>query len=467
MSRSPQTIRFGVDGWHARLDDGYTRDNVVRIADALGRVWEHDAPGGTVYVGYDLRPESREMAREAAGVLAAHGLGARLSSGHCPTPVVGVSCSRDDGAAGGVVLTGSKRSAEYGGLLVRGPHGGSRPSEFYERLEEVIPSTPTEARADFLECDLSEGYRASIVGAVDADAIRAAHLRVVADPMYGAGVGWLASALADAGAQVVRVHDEGRPDFGGIHPEPTSPWSDACEQAVLRSGAALGVMLDGDGDRAGIVDERGNTLLPQDTVPIVLYHLVHNRGMSGRVVTSETCSGAIERMAERLGCPTTRVPVGFSRQYREMGVGDVLLAAEEYGGMAIPAHFAERDGILVGLIVCEALAVSGGTLSQLVGRVRSYLGPFRYARRDVRIGAASTQAMRNVLPGLCPEELAGDRPTEVSHADGLRLDFANGSWVLVRPSRTESVVRVYAEAPTEEERDAKLKAAVELVRRGE
>lgn len=464
MSASQAGIRFGADGWHARLDDGYTRDNVCRIADALGKIWSRDAPGGVAYVGYDLRPESRAMAREVAWTLAGHGLAARLCSTHCPTPAVGVACARDERAVGGVILTGSRRSAEYGGLLVRGPQGGSRPSEFYERLEGAIGASPSGARASYDEVDLRDAYLKDLLASVDAQAIARAHLRVVADPMYGAGVGWLASALEAAGVEVVPLHAEPTPGFGGLHPEPTSPWSDDCERAVLDAGADLGIMLDGDGDRAGVVDDRGRTLPPMDLVPLVLRHLVEAHGRHGRVVTSTTCSGAIARMAERLGCESTCVPVGFSRLYREMREGDVLLAAEEYGGMAVPEHLRERDGLLVALLVCEALALSGTTLSELVARMRAELGPFRYGRRDVRIGAASTQAIRNILPGLCPGELAGERPVEVSHADGLRLDFADGSWVLVRPARTESVVRVYAEAPTEVKRDALLDAAVSLVR---
>lgn len=466
MDRTSSNIRFGLDGWHARLDGGFQAANVMRVADGLGQVWSDDQPGATVYVGYDLRPESRSMAREVGWTLASFGLDARLSTEWCPTPAVGYACSLDDACVGGVVVTGSKRSAEYDGILIRGPHGASRPTEFYERLERAIPATPGTARGPYNECAIMPAYLDGLKGFVDGDAIAAASLKAVVDPMYGSGTGYLARSLADLGVDVTEIHAGPRSDFGGLHPEPQDPWADECEQTVISQDANLGILLDGDADRAGVVDERGRILAPHQLVPLVLHHLVRNRGMGGRVVTTLSSSASTAKLARALGCPTTNVPVGFRRLYREMLVGDVLMAAEEYGGIAIPAHFNERDGLLVGLLVCELLAQEGKPLSQLVAEREAELGSYKYARRDIRLDPAVTQAVRNILPGFCPETLAGDKPVEVSHADGMRLDFSSGAWVLVRVSRASSVVRVYVEASTAKERDEKLAAACELVRNG-
>ncbi len=207
-------------------------------------------------------------------------------------------------------------------------------------------------------------------------------------------------------------------------------------------------------------------LSPHELAPLMLGYLVEGRGETGRVVTTLSCSASIARQARRLGCDFTSVPVGFARIYREMLEGDVLLGIEEYGGMSVPSHLRERDGLLVCLLAVEYVSRSRRSLSALVGEMRSRIGRMCYTRRDVRMDSASTQAFRMILPGLNPEAVAGMSPVEVSHADGLRLQFEDDAWVLMRPSRTDPIVRVYAEAPSEEERDELLEATCDIVRRG-
>ena len=466
MDKTTPTIRFGADGWHARYDGDFTLDSVARLSCGLGALWAEEGDGPVVYVGYDTRPKSKRFAKEVAGVLASYGLDVRLSDRVCPTPAVGFACSRDEAASGGVIVTASKRSAAYGGIVVRGPRGGSRPTEFYEKLERTIPAVPTEARRTYTEVDLVTPYLDALVALVDVDAIAAADLHVVIDPMYGA-VKELAGPLFErVGVHAHLIHAKKTADFGGIHPEPIHPWTADCEQVVLDKGADLGLIFDGDGDRAAVVDDTATLLTPHQLTPLVLEHLVTNRGMHGRVVTTLSSSISTRELSYMLGCPFTSVPVGFSRLYREILVGDVLLAAEEYGGIALPFHLWERDALLVCLLMCEMLAMTGKPLSQLKGELADKVGDLRYARRDVRLDAAACQAFRNILPGLNPQEVAGDIPREVSHADGLRLEFTGGSWVLMRPSRMDPVVRIYSEAPTIQERDAKLDAARAIVRAG-
>ena len=228
----------------------------------------------------------------------------------------------------------------------------------------------------------------------------------------------------------------------------------------------MGIALDGDADRAAVIDERGRLLPARVLVPMLLGDLVMGHGIHGRVVTTLTCSACIAREALRLGCSITSVPVGFSRIYREVLDADVIMGVEEYGGVCVPTHLRERDGLLVALLAVEMVARSGKSVSTMAEELEGSVGTMCYARRDLRLDAASTQAFRNVLPGLNPGELAGRSPVEVSHADGLRLQFDDDSWVLVRPSRTSSVVRVYAEAPTKQDRDELLTAACSVVRRG-
>lgn len=466
MDKRADILRFGVDGWHARFDDSFSEENVARIADALGLVWADAWPGATVYVGYDTRHGARESARLVAGVLASFGLQVKLSDRPSPTPAVAWTCARDERAVGAVILTSSERSCEYGGLIVRGGDGGPVPHDLLDQIEQAISLVPTAARGAFEEVDLVSEYLSSLAAWVDRPSIAAARPKVVVDAMFGAGTGHLAGLLSDLGCEVVEIHVEPREDFGGIHPDPRDPWADSCEQAVVAHGADLGLLLDGDADRAAVVDEGGALLPARVLVPLILGNLVMGHGAHGRVVTTLTCSACIEREASRLGCDTTSVPVGFSRVYREMLESDVIMGVEEYGGICVPAHLRERDGLLVCLLAVEMLARAGKSVSTMTSELESTIGTMWYARRDLRLDPAVSQAFRNVLPGLNPGTLAGREPVEVSHADGLRAQFEDDSWVLIRPSRTSSVVRVYAEAPTAPARDALLTAACDLVKRG-
>lgn len=466
LDRRSNIIRFRADGWQARLDEGFDEAGVRRVADALGLLWADAHPGATILVGYDTRHNSAEYARVAAGALSSFGLRVVVSDGPCPTPVVAWCCARRDDAVGAVILTASERSCEYGGLVVRGPDGGPVSREFLDAVEQHISLEPPADGGGYQVEDFSGPYLDDLVTLVDGAAIAAAAPSVVVDPMYGAGAGVLAVALERVGCRVTEIHAGSCEDFCGLHPEPCDPWADECEQAVSSTGADMGFLLDCDGDRAGVVDENGKILLPHELSPLVLGHLVETRGKSGRVVATLTCSARIARQAGRLGCRFTPVPVGFSRIYREMREGDVVLGVEEYGGLAFPSHLLERDGLLTCLLVAELVAKSGRTVRQLVSDMGDKIGHMRYTRRDVRLDPAATQAFRNVLPGLNPGSVAGRRPVEVSHADGLRLQFDDGSWVLMRPSRSDPVVRVYAEAATEGERDSLLDASCGMVRAG-
>ena len=466
MDRTDRIIRFGNDGWHARYDEGFTEDNVVRLADALGLVWGESNPDGVVVVGYDTRHEAERLAHVVAGTLASYGLRALLSNDVCPTPAVGWACAHTENAVGGVVLTSSERSCEYCGILVRGADGGAVSRTFLERVEQYVSSVPTTSRGPVKTVDLMTPYIEALRGMVDADVFAKASPKIVVDPMYGAARHYLADLLVALGCRVIEMHEHPRDDFGGIHPDPQDPWADKCEQAVVATGANMGIVLDGDGDRCGIVDAKGNILTPHQMIPLVLGELVQGRGMRGRVVTTLSSSASIARQAELLDCPCSVVPVAFLHLYREALQGDVLLAAEEYGGICVPQHLMERDGLLASLYMVELVCRTGKSVEELVDELEERIGRRCYARRDVRLDSGSIMVMRNILPGLNPASVAGRVPSEVDHAEGLHLTFNDGSWVLLRPSRTDNVVRVYAEAASERERDELIDAAYDIARAG-
>lgn len=443
-----ETIRFGENGWRAKLDEGFDKRAVRRIARALGLVWKQRNAGARVLVGYDTRRHARAYARVAAETLAGQGFEVILSDRVCPTPVIGWAVARDPDCVGGVILTASEKSHEYGGLLVRLSDGGPMSRDFAQLVDGLIGLAPDEGRRAVEQADLVGPYLDAVVERVDAQAISSCAPRIVADPMYGAGQSCLIAVLERLGCDVVPIHDGEVRDFRGLHPDPVEPWVDECERVVRGTGAAMGLVLDGDGDRVAAIDEQGTFVSRHDLAPLLLEHLVLGRHEAGRVVSTSATSLRLERQARRLGLEHTRVPVGFIRVHDELIERDVVFAADEHGGMCLPDHLFERDGIVHAALVVEMLALGGERVSTRIRQQRAAIGEFEYATRDIRLEAARIQVLRNILPGINAPRIRGMWPVEVSHADGLRAQYEDGSWMLLRPAKTQPVVRAYAETPS-------------------
>ena len=439
-------IRFDNLGWRARFDDGFNEENVARAAAALGRIWADMQPGATVYVGYDTRFNGPGLARVAGGVLAGMGMRAVIAEEACPTPALGWTVAHDETAVGGVMLTASSASSAYGGISARLADGGPVPEDYYEAATQLVASLQPSVSKGVEYVDMLGPYCESVLGQVDVRAIADASPDIVVDPLYGSARGVLANLLRSMGCRVLELHNDEAPDFGGLHPSPSEPWVDKAEQAVRQRGFDGAIVLDGDGDRLGLVDENGRFVTPHLMEALILEHLVRNRGQRGRVVATWSSSAYIKRQASRLDCAYTPVPMGFTRIYGEFVDRDVLMGCEELGGVAYPAHLAERDAILSGLLLVEYLSTSGVKVSDLVNELVYDLGELHYINRDIRLDAASTQSFRNILPGLNLNKVCGMTPVSVGHADGLLLRFEDDSWVQLRPSRTKPLVRACAEA---------------------
>ena len=439
-------IRFDNLGWRARFDDGFNEKNVARAAAALGRIWAEAQPGATVYVGYDTRYNGLGLARVVGGVLSGMGMRAIIAHTACPTPALGWTVAHDEAAVGGIMLTASSASSDYGGISARLADGGPVSEDFYEVATQLVTSSQPEVSESVEYADVLGRYRASVLEQIDVHAIADFAPSVVVDPLYGSARGVLASMLRSVGCRVLELHGDDVPDFGGLHPSPSEPWVDKAEQAVRQRGYDGAIVLDGDGDRLGLVDERGRFVTPHLMEALILEHLVHNRGQHGRVVATWSSSAYIRRQANRLDCAYTPVPMGFTRIYGELVDRDVLMGCEELGGVAYPDHLAERDGILSAMLLVEYLAMSGEKIGNLVGDLVRNLGELHYINRDIRLDAASIQSFRNILPGLNLSKVCGKTSVSIGHADGLLLRFDDDSWVQLRPSRTKPVVRACAEA---------------------
>lgn len=441
-------IRFGAQGWRARVDSGFDSASVARIAGALGSVWGVAPHGSRVLVGYDTRRDSERLALLVGQIVAAHGLEVAVSCCACPTPALGWAVEQDRRCVGGVMLTASEAPHEYGGLLVRHMDGGPITEGFADVIERHIATVPPTARGTVKRCDFVTPYMDALAAACDTAVIRAASPRVVIDTMHGAGSAHVAQLFERVGCTVIPLHNEAARDFRGLHPDPREPWVDQCEQTVVAEGACLGISFDGDCDRMGLIDAAGHLVSPHLLAPLVLEQLVRHHGVRGRVVASLGTSVRLERQAERLNCEFTLVPTGIEPLYREISEGDVLLAADAMGGISLPPHLPERDAIACALLLVELVATRGESVRALADELEQVLGSSEYGKLDVRVDYATAQRLKNLLPGLNPHEVMGQVPERVSHVDGLRLVFDDGSWVLVRSLPARPVVELRAEAAT-------------------
>lgn len=439
-------IKFGTDGWRAVIGDDFTYESLRRVADAAGRVIAADSPGGRVLVGYDTRFEAGSFAAAAAEVLAAHGLEVRVSDTYLPTPGLCWSVAHDDAAVAGVMLTASHNPAEYLGFKLRMADGGASPVSFTDRVEAELCDEPPAARGSFELVDLAGPYLSALVNVVDTEAIRAAGLRVVVDPLYGAGQTYLADVLRKMGVEVVELHAERNPGFGGLHPEPIPPWTDAAAAAVVEGSFDAAFVTDGDADRIGAVDSAGAFVSPHKIIALVARHLVEDKGLTGRIVKTLSTSVVVDRLAARLGLETVTTPVGFKWIYEEMVKGGVLIGGEESGGIGIPSHVRERDGLLMALLLAEMMAQRSSSLTGLVEDLFALTGPMEYGRIDLRLDPAVKDAFVASMPTLAPETLAGLDVAEVVRADGVKFLLPDDAWLLLRTSGTEPLVRIYAEA---------------------
>ncbi|MHB1323598.1 MAG: phosphoglucomutase/phosphomannomutase family protein [Coriobacteriia bacterium] len=452
MPVAPTDIRFGTDGWRAVIGDDFTYANLRRVAEAAGRVFSAEHPGGLVIVGHDTRFEAESFARAAAEVLASTGLRVKLTDRYLPTPALCWSVARDEEAIGGVMLTASHNPAPYLGFKLRMADGGASPVEFTDQVEAALadepPAVDREAAERIETVDLVGPYLAALRGMVDEGAIRSAGLRVAVDPLFGAGQTYLAETLRSLGVEVTELHGTRNPGFGGLHPEPIPPHIDEVRELVKREGLDAAFITDGDADRLGAADRHGAFVNPHRIIALVARHLVEDKGMRGRIVKTLSTSVLVDRLGSRLGLDVTTTAIGFKWIYGEMVKGDVLLGGEESGGIGIPGHVRERDGLLMSLMLVEMMGQRRQGLGELVDDLLALTGPMEYRRIDLKLDPAVRDRFVAAMPTLAPEAIAGLEVRDIVRIDGIKFLLPDDAWLLLRSSGTEPLVRVYAEAPS-------------------
>jgi len=465
------SIKFGTDGWRAVISDTFTFNNLRLVAQAIADYVRDEGGGGEadssreleVVVGYDTRFLSDRYATEVARVMAGNGIVAWLTRADAPTPAVSYSVVEKKAAAG-IMITASHNPPRYNGVKLKSAYGGSASPQQALRVEHYLEEAEAQARGPNImdyQRAVDQGlirrfnpawaYYEHLGRLVDLDLISNGELRVVADAMYGSGRGSFAGLLARTRCHVHEIRNEMNPGFGGIHPEPIARYLNALVAAIQAHHADVGLATDGDADRIGAVDAQGNFVDPHHIFALALRYLVEKRGWTGTVVKTVSTTMMVDRLAARYGLPLEETPVGFNHIADHMLRGDVLIGGEESGGLSIKGHIPEGDGVLMGLLLLEILADAGVPLHELVADIQRVAGPAHYARTDLRLRyPVDKREMVARLTDGAPASIGGVTVRRIDTLDGVKYRLADESWLLIRPSGTEPVLRVYAEAPTPE-----------------
>lgn len=466
-------IHFGTDGWRAIIGEDFTDESLIRVADAAASAFKKAIDPATqnagakpiIIIGHDCRKDAHCYAQLAAEVVAAQGFEVKVTQDYCPTPALCWAVSRNDDAIGGIMLTSSHNPAEYLGVKLRMADGGASPKEFTDFVESLLQDKATNQRGAYEEIDFVTPYLETLKEAVDVEAIRAANLRVVVDPLFGAGRLHLAGLLEEMGVEVVEINNAADPTFDGLHPEPIPPWIDRGIAKVKELGFDAGFITDGDADRIGAIDDQGDFVNPHRIITLLVAHLAEDKGLKGRVVSTITASALLTRQCKRLGLDLTTTPVGFKWIYGEMEKGDVMIGGEESGGIGIPTHVKERDGLLMALLLTETMAQRKMSLRELVDDMFEKVGRLEFSRRGLKLTENQMAIFRNeIVPQGNEASICGKQVLEIDRRDGIKFYLEGDTWVMMRPSGTEPLVRIYAEAASTEDVEALLDAAEKLVK---
>ena len=452
-------IAFGTDGWRAIIAEEFTFENVRYCAKGVAQYLKAQGTAGQgVIIGYDTRFGSERFAAAIAEVLAAEGVPSYLCQTWAPTPTVSYNVISQK-AAGAIIVTASHNPPEWNGFKYKPDYGGSASPEIIEAVEREIHAAELTGTPSVMPIDDAQRdgivtmidprpvYIDQLRSLVDVERIRDAGLRVVVDPMYGAGMGYLVDLLGGSRTELIEIHGERNPDFPGMRqPEPISHNLGELREAVVRYGYGVGLATDGDADRVGGVDERGRFLTPLQFFALLAFYMLEIRGERGPLVKSITSSRMIDILSEKYDVPVYEEPVGFKYVGPRMMETDALIGGEESGGFGFRGHVPERDGVLSALYILDAMARTGRSMSGLIDWLYETVGPHQYDRLDLEFPAARRAEVMGSVAESQPSELAGVAVTEISTKDGYHFMLDDGSWMLIRFSGTEPLLRIYAEA---------------------
>lgn len=461
MSR-PQ-ISFGTDGWRAIIADEFTFENVRACARAVSlHLLQNGEASRGVVVGYDTRFGSDRFAAAVAEEINGYGIDTQVFDVPAPTPACSFSVVDHD-AAIGVMITASHNPPEWNGFKVKSSAGGSAPPEEVAKIESHLanvldgtanaPSSGEEGSSKTFE--VIPPYLAQLDRVIELAPIKASKLKVVVDAMHGSGAGIIPAVLNGGSIEVIEIRSNPDPSFPGMNqPEPIEHNVKPLSAAVVEHGADVGIALDGDADRVGIVDEHGKYFSTLEVFSLLTDHFMGRRKETGGVACTITMSSMVDKLSAKYGAPVYRTPVGFKYVGPTMLDNGCSMGGEESGGYAFKGHVPERDGSLSGLLFLEAMVMSGKSPSQLLSQLHDSVGFHTFRRDDQSYQNSERENITNAVAGLSPSSIGGLTVESIDRQDGVRVNLAGGSWAVVRMSGTEPLLRLYAEAGSQDELNA-------------
>lgn len=447
-------ISFGTDGWRAVIADDYTFENLRLCTQAFADELKRDRPERGCVIAYDNRFHSENFAAAAGQVLAANGIKAIVTDRATPTPTLSFTIL-DRKAAGGIIITASHNPAIYNGFKVRADYGGAAAPDMLARLEaniarggvaKAMSLADAQAQGLFEFYDAGPAYETQCRELVDTGAMRMTGIKIVHDAMFGAGAGWIERLVGGGSTRIIGVNQERNPAFPGINPEPIARNLGRMFAGVKANNGDLGIATDGDADRLGICDEKGDLIDQLRVISLLALYLLEVRGHRGPIVKTLSTSSMLDRLGEQYRVPVHEVGVGFKYVAPKMIETDAIIGGEESGGYAFKGHVPERDGIVAGLFIADMMVKLGKRPSELVELLFSKVGPHFYDRIDAHFPAERRQEIysgleRAKIDSLAGEKVVGMIPTE----GGFKWNTEKGSWLMIRFSGTEPIMRFYTE----------------------
>jgi phosphoglucomutase len=451
-------ITFGTSGWRAIISDEFTFENVRIASQAIATyIKEKNEESRGLIVGYDTRFLSEKFAETAAEVLATNGIRVWLTSRDTPTPAL-ASEIRFRKVAGGINLTASHNPPEYNGIKFSPESGGPAPPEITGRIEEIanqllqsktpinsIPFNESLKKKLIEYLDIRPRYLQELRTKINFQTIHDAKLKIVVDVLYGTGRDYLDTLLKEAGVELEVLHNWRDPYFGNSAPEPSEEHLGVLIQKVKESKANLGLATDGDADRFGIIDSDGTYITPNQVICLLFLHLIESRGWKGSVVRTVATTHLIDAIAQKHGIPVHETPVGFKYIGEWMEKEKVIIGGEESGGLSILGHVPEKDGIIACLLIAEMVAQREETIRETLAHIAKTYGTYYTDRVDLRLTPEKKEKIWHELNHHVHNSFAGIKVLETKFIDGVGWKLEDGSFILIRPSGTEPLLRCYAE----------------------
>ncbi len=448
------SIRFGTSGWRSIIADDFTFENVNLVTDAICS-YLTTVEGGTkesLIVGHDSRFMGETFSAVAAKIAAAKGFRVLLCTGPTPTPAISYSILSEN-AAGGINFTASHNPPEYQGIKFSTADGAPALPEITKKIEDGIAaksSADDSPGGEIINFDARPAYLDDLKTKVRFDVIAAGGGRYAYDALWGTGRGYLDSCLRDHGLDVETLHDWRDVMFGGRSPEPGEDHLDELKAAVTGKGLTLGIATDGDGDRFGIIDRGGEFITANQLIALLTDYLAESRGWTQGVARSVATSHQVDRVARARGIKLYETPVGFKFIGELINKDEIILGGEESAGLSIRGHYPEKDGILACLLAAEAVAEREASLTEQLQELYGRVGKLESGRIGVTLTPEVAAKLKEKLAQE-PIEIGGRRIERINRMDGVKFIFADDSWLLMRPSGTEPLVRIYAESESKDD----------------